>query len=106
VSDASVIDASKSCIVALFSNDLHSLDNFVAVKHSGQGEQRELLREIVRRYVDQAIVRLFLGRWVGRKSKIAHDQIVVLISHVLIKYDFVHTLSKVEVYFRQECGCI
>lgn len=100
VSNAGVVDASKASIIALLPNDLHRLDNFILVKHSVEAELRELLGEVMGRDVNQAIVGLFLGWRVGRKGQVVHDEIVVLVSHVLIENDFVHALRKIEVNLR------
>ncbi len=100
MSNAGVVDASKASIIALLPNDLHRLDNFILVEHSVEAELRELLGEVMGRDVDQAIVGLLLGWRVGRKGQVVHDEIVVLVSHVLIENDFVHALRKIEVNLR------
>lgn len=58
------------------------------------------------RDVYQAIVGLLLGGRVRRKGQVAHDEIVVLVSHVLIENDFVHALRKIEVNFGQESSSV
>lgn len=99
MSDASVVDASEARIVALLPYDLHGLDDFVLVEHRVEAELGELLREVVGRDVNQTVVGLLLGGGVRRQGQVAHYQVVVLVTHVLIENYFVHTLREVEVHF-------
>jgi hypothetical protein len=100
VSYVGIVNASKASIIALLLNDLESLNNLILVQHCVEAELGELLREVVRWDVDQAVVRLRLGRRVGRKGKVAHDEIVVLVSHMLVKDDLVHALRKLKINLR------
>ncbi len=99
MSDAGVLDASEAGIVALLPNDLHGLDDLILVEHRIEAELGELLREVVGRDDNQTVVGLLLGRGVRRQGQVAHYEIVVLFSHVLIENYFVHTLREVEVHF-------
>lgn len=102
MSDACVVDASEPGIIALLPNDLHGLDDLVLVEHRVEAELRELLGEVVRRDVYQTVVGLLLGWRVRRQGQVAHNQVVVLVSHVFIEDYLVHTLREVEVHFREQ----
>jgi hypothetical protein len=71
MSDVGVVDISEIGIVALFPDDLHNLDNFILAKQGVKAELRELLRKVMRRYANEAEVRLFFRGGVCWKLKTA-----------------------------------
>jgi hypothetical protein len=98
MSDVGVVDVSEVSVITFFSDDLHCADHLILIHEGVEAELRELLGEVVGRNVYKGIVWGIFLCWLRWEGKIAHDEIVALLLHVLIEDDFVHALGKVEVY--------
>ena len=100
MSNVGIVNASKASIIALLLNYLERLNNLILVQHCVEAELGELLWEVVWWDVYQAVVGLRLGRRIGRKGKVTHDQVVVLVSHMLVEDDLVHAFREFKINLR------